>query len=156
MNHEGVRPSGLYVLSRIGASICALPAEHVLETMRSLPMEPLVGISGFVAGIAMLRGAPTPVIDGARLLDGNRMSEGRRLLAIKIGGRRALLAVDAVLGVRRLSAESIQELPPLLEGPGLHAVNGIGRVDGDLLLVLAAARLVPDAVWTSLEEKNVA
>jgi purine-binding chemotaxis protein CheW len=147
---DGGTPKSLCILCRIGASICAVPIEHVSETMRPLPVEPLAGTPPFVLGVAVLRGAPTPVVDGAMLLGGGSATAGR-FLAIRIGERRALIAVDAVLGVRALSLEEIRALPPLLRGPGLEAVDGMGSLDGDLLVVLGAARVIPESVWASLE-----
>jgi purine-binding chemotaxis protein CheW len=151
MVDKGGTPKGLCILCRIGAAICAVPIEHVSETMRPLPVEPLAGMPPFVLGVAVLRGAPTPVVDGAMLLGSGSATADGRFLAIRIGERRALIAVDAVLGVRALSLEEIRALPPLLRGPGLEAVDGMGSLDGDLLVVLGAARVIPDSVWASLE-----
>jgi purine-binding chemotaxis protein CheW len=146
----------LYVLCRVNSLVCAVPAEHVSEAMRPLPTAPLAGVSPFVMGVAIFRGAPTPVIDASKLLDGDRLTKAGRFLAIRIGERAALLAVDDVLGVRDMSPESIRDLPPLLHRPDVEALDGIGTLDGDLLVVLAAARSVPDAVWASLERAKVA
>jgi purine-binding chemotaxis protein CheW len=147
---------GLYVLCRVNSSICAVPAEHVSEALRPLPATPLGGVSPFVLGVAIFRGAPTPVIDAAKLVDGTDTVKAARYLAIRIGDRRALLAVGDVLGIRALSPESIHDLPPLLHTRDREAIDGIGTLDGDLLVVLAAARSVPNAVWTALEEEHVA
>jgi purine-binding chemotaxis protein CheW len=62
----GERQSTL--LCRVRERLCALPLAHVVETMRPLPIEPLGGMPGFVQGIAIIRGAPVPVVDAGALL----------------------------------------------------------------------------------------
>ena len=47
----------------VGARACAIPLDHVAETMRPLPIEPVAGTPGFVRGVSVIRGAPTPVVD---------------------------------------------------------------------------------------------
>jgi purine-binding chemotaxis protein CheW len=37
--------------------------------MRPLPIKPIAGTPGFVRGVSIIRGAPTPVIDLKALLD---------------------------------------------------------------------------------------
>lgn len=155
MNERGGH-DGLCILCRIGASICAVPIEHVAETMRPLPVEPLAGAPSFVIGVAIVRGEPAPVVDGAKLLGGVASSSPGRFLAIRIGSRRAVVAVDAVLGVRALSSESIRALPPLLRGAAPEAIDEMGTLDGELLVVLGAARLIPDSVWASLDGTGAA
>ena len=51
------------LLFHVGASVCALRLEDVGETMRPLPVSPLPETAAFVLGLAIVRGAPTPVID---------------------------------------------------------------------------------------------
>ena len=46
-----------------GARACAIPLDYVAETMRPLPIEPVAGTPGFVRGVSVIRGAPTPVVD---------------------------------------------------------------------------------------------
>jgi chemotaxis signal transduction protein len=68
-----------------------------------------------------------------------------------LGERTAVLAVDAVLDVRSLSAGMLADIPPLLQGGGAELVSVIGALDTKLLLVLEAARLVPDSVWNAIK-----
>jgi len=46
-----------YLLCRIGSRIGALALKDVRETMRPLPIEPLVGTPSFVLGLAIIRGS---------------------------------------------------------------------------------------------------
>ncbi len=122
---------------------CALALRFVIEIMRPLPVVPLAGAPSFVLGVALIRGEPTPVVDAGALFTDQAGGGAGRYLHLKAGERRVALAVEAVIGVRRLPAR-VQELPPLLRGASPLAVSAIGTLDAELLLVLQSARLVPD------------
>jgi len=142
----GTRPGDLSLLCRVQSRLCALPLEHVVETMRPLPIEALPAAPSFVRGLAIVRGTPIPVVDAARLL-GAGEARPTRFVSVKVAGRRVALAVDGVIGVQRIPPESVQELPPLLQEAGADIVSAIARLDADLLLVLRSARLLAESWW---------
>ena len=139
-----------FLLCRIGSCIGGLAVKDVRETMRPLPIEPLSGAPSFVLGLAIVRGSPTPVIDAGRLL-GSSSSSPARFISLKLEERAAVLAVDAVLDIRVLPKGVLVDTPPLLREADQRLVSVIGTLDARLLVVLEAARLVPDAVWSSIE-----
>jgi purine-binding chemotaxis protein CheW len=146
-----------FLLCRIGSRIGALALEDVRETMRPLPIEPMSGMPPFVLGLAIIRGFPTPVVDAGRLV-GSAASPSSivspspaRFVSLKLGERTAALSVDAVLDVRSLPAETLSAIPPLLCGEDAELVSIIGALDAKLLLVLEAARLLPDSVWRAFD-----
>jgi purine-binding chemotaxis protein CheW len=165
VNH---RSADLSLICRVEARLCALPLSHVKETLRPLPVQPVAGAPPFVQGLAVIRGAPVPVVDAARLLgpaltgagpgqdaaaapDAKAAPGSARFVTVAAGDRDVALAVSGVLGVRTVPAASLQALPPLLhEAAAAEAVAAIGRLDEQLLLVLRAGRLLPpgDASWT--------
>jgi purine-binding chemotaxis protein CheW len=130
--------------------LCALPLEHVEETMRPLPVEPIAGVPSFVQGLAVIRGVPIPVVDAASILSGDA-SHPTRFVTVKTGTRRIALAVDAVVGVIEIPPDAVDVLPPLFHSNGLDAISAIGVLDADLLLVLQSTRLVPDDVWATIQ-----
>jgi len=135
----------------VGSCACAIPLHHVAETMRPLPIEPVAGTPGFVRGVSVIRGAPTPVVDLRALLESGETSAAYgRFVTMKLGERRVAIAVDGVVGVRTLDSTEIGELPPLLGDAAAELIEAIGTRDAQLLLVLRAARIVPDDVWTTL------
>lgn len=134
------------LLVRAGAVVCSLPLSFVVEAFRALPVQPIAGAPAFVRGLAVIRGAPLPVVDLAGLL-GVPGGGGARFVTLRTGERRVALAVDAVLGVRALDAATVAELPPLVRAASREAIEAAGALDGELLLVLRAAHVVPDEVW---------
>ncbi|MEI9948856.1 MAG: chemotaxis protein CheW [Pseudomonadota bacterium] len=139
------------LLCQVGLFVCALPLEHVSETMRPLPLEPLSGTASFIAGVSIIRGGPVPVVDLARLL-GNGTDELRtRLVVVRVGERRAALSVAGVIGVRSLESAAVSELPPLLGGTSAEVILAVGSLDARLLLLLETSRMLPGFSWSSLE-----
>jgi purine-binding chemotaxis protein CheW len=119
--------------------------------MRPLPVEALAGTADPVRGVALIRGRPTPVLDLKALLDGGAPGPlGRRFVTLRIEDRVVALAVDDVIGVHELDPAALGELPPLLHADSAERFAALGTLDQQLLVVLSAARLVPDEVWAAL------
>ena len=141
------RPS--WLLCRAGTLLCAIPLEHVIETLRVLPIEAVAGAPRYVRGLSVIRGAAVPVID-AGLLVGDQPTSPERLITIKTGSRTIALAVETVVGISALGAETVTALPPLLRDAASEAIAAIGTLDAELLIFLRAARMVPPDVLDRL------
>jgi purine-binding chemotaxis protein CheW len=141
----------------VGARACAFPLHHVAETMRPLPIQHVAGTPGFVSGVSVIRGTPTPVVDLKALLENceNIPSYGR-FVSLKLEDRRVVIGVDSVVGLIHLDSTQLGELPPLLKGLNADLIESFGSRDAQLLLVLRAARIVPEEVWTALAESEAA
>jgi purine-binding chemotaxis protein CheW len=141
--------SALIVAAR--ASRCALPLEHVIETMRPLPIEPIAGAPAYVLGLAIIRGRPVPVIDlGALLAPGGAdvtTAAHARFVTVRAGTRQVALAVQSVIGVRGLAPSTVHELPPLVAASSSASVAALGVLDRELVAVLDASSVLPDDVW---------
>ena len=144
---NSARPS---LLCRVAELLCALPLEHVEETMRPLVVESIAGAPDFVQGLAIVRGTPVPVVDAATLLTGGA-SHPTRFVTVKTGSRRVALAVDAVVGIRAIPGGSLDALPPLFQDAHLESISAIGRLDAELMIVLRSARLIPEGTWALIE-----
>lgn len=135
----------------VGGCTCAIPLRHIAETMRPLPIEPVAGTPGFVRGVSVIRGAPTPVVDLKALLESAENSpDYGRFVTLNLGERRVAIGVDAVVGLSNLHAAQLSALPLLLRDVAADVIEAIGTRDAQLLVVLRATRLVPDDVWTTI------
>jgi purine-binding chemotaxis protein CheW len=135
----------------VGARACAIPLHHVAETMRPLAIAPVAATPGFVRGVSLIRGVPTPVVDLKSLLEnGENSATCGRFVTLRLGERRVAIGVDGVVGVRNLDSAQLGELPPILRTVAADLIEAIGTRDAQLLVVLRAARIVPDEVWTTL------
>lgn len=113
--------------------------------MRPLPVEALSGAPPFVRGICLHRGSPVPVVDTALLL-GQEAIRAERLVVIRAGGRTVALSFESVLGVYTFEAGIEGAMPPLLHDAASEAVSAISHLDGELLLFLGTARILPEAL----------
>ena len=139
------------LICRVQTRLCALPMQYVIEIMRPLPVEAIAGAPPFVRGLSRLRGEQVPVVDAARLIC-HADSQPARFVSLVVGERRVVLAVDHVLGVRSVSADTLRALPPLLGNARADYVDSIGLLDEQLLLMLRAARLLPELDLISEEQ----
>jgi purine-binding chemotaxis protein CheW len=151
---QSARESTVVLLCRVGSHLCALPVEHVIETMRALPVVRLAGIPDFILGLSLIRGSQVPVVDAGQLVGAAGHGQLARFVTIKINERCVALAVDSVVGVRILPSDALRLLDPLLGITGAGAVAAIGTLDAELLVVLQNARIVPRAAWQSIEAEK--
>jgi len=143
---------------RVGAKVCVLPLEHVVETFRPLPVERLPDLPAFVPGLSIIRGQATPVVDVRTVLGSDDHRPPMRCISVswETGkGRRDLaLAVDAVLGLIELESERLGELPPLMRAGAGESVKALSTTDDRLLLLLEHTRLLPEPIWRALEARE--
>lgn len=126
---------------RVGRLRCIVPIAAVIETLRPLPIEPLARPdTPFVRGAAIVRGAPVPVVDVARLLQVAGDVAARFVLVRTADGRRVALLVDEVIGLGAIDASAA--VPPLLRDVAASTVAHLGALDAQLAAVLDATRLV--------------
>jgi purine-binding chemotaxis protein CheW len=77
-------------------------------------------------------------------------------VTLKLDDRQVVIGVDSVVGLRNLDSAQLGELPPLLRDVTSGLIESFGTRDAKLLLVLRAARIVPDEVWTTLAAAEAA
>ena len=148
--------SDLFLICR-ATQLCSIPLDKVNEIMRPMPLENISDFPSFVLGASIIRGIVVPVISLARLLGNSSATEpaasvpagSGRFVSMKLGARRAALAVDEVIGIRSVDPGNLQDMAPLLERVEHGTIREVTTLDNELLLVLQAARLVPDSVWDS-------
>ena len=143
---------GAHLISRAGRNLLALALSDVAEVMRPLRISSVEGAPAFVLGVSVVRGTPVPVID-ARLLLGEPSSSRPtgRWISLRLGKRRAALAVDDVLGTRTLDDATLEAMPPLLRSAAPGVAETVAALDDELILVMRAGRVVPEAAWDAVE-----
>ena len=135
--------AGHVLIAKVGAVTCAIPIAYVVETMRPLPVEPPAHPAACVRGVAIIRGVPTPVVDTARLLGAAAGAPGRYVV-VRARDRAVALEVDRVVDVRPLTGVELAALPPLVRAAAPDAIAAIGSADRDVVVLLEAARLIPE------------
>jgi purine-binding chemotaxis protein CheW len=80
----------------------------------------------------------------------------QRLVTLQVGERRLALLVDGVVGLRRLDATRLEDLPSMLTASNADLIEAVSTADAQLLVVLRAARVIPEAVWATLAPAEAA
>ena len=142
-----------HLVVRARSSLGAIRLADAVEIFRPLPATPLAG-PPFLLGLAVVRGAPTPVVDLGALLGSADERATAFFVAVRAGSRRVALAVEGVLGIRSLERALLEPLPPLARSGG--APEAVGALDRELIVVLSAARLLPEEVWRELAARGAA
>src|SRR5262245_39375824 len=133
------------LLVRVGARLAAIPLRDVVEVLRPLPVERAEGAAPFLAGLSVVRGRPTPVVDLRVLLGAPADTTASRWVSARLQDRCVALCVDEVVGTRSLNPETLGRLPSLLDGAS-DAVASLGVVDHQLLVLLRAGRSLVEAM----------
>lgn len=136
----------LALFCRVRRRLCALPVDCVSEVMRALPISNLEGAPAVVLGLAVIRGAPVPVVDAGSMLGAGRSRNGY-FVSAGPPERRFALVVDGVLGLRALAPTDGDAGLPLLEAAGADVVSSVRALGEEILFVLRATRIVPPATW---------
>ncbi|WP_245674220.1 chemotaxis protein CheW [Actinoplanes rectilineatus] len=140
---------------RAGPLYCALPLDEVVETMRPLVTRPLAGTAPYVLGLAILRGAPSPVIDVTRLLTGAE-GEIERYVTVRAGRGTIALGTGPVLGVQEIEVEPPEGPSALFSGVSKSLIAAVGTVGDEPLLLLHSISAVPDEVWEAVGDDGEA
>lgn len=128
-----------YVRLRVGGEHYALPVTAVREVAPIGDVMPMPGAPVHVLGVRNVRGDVVPVIDLAAVagLGGDR--DPTIVTIVEDAGRRAGLAVDAVIDVGPLPEASEEPASPLL--------RGVAMADGELIGVIDPGALLTAAAW---------
>lgn len=92
----------------------------------------------YVKGLIDLRSSVIPVIDLRTLfgLPENGQTGDSRIMVLQVGSRTVGIIVDAVDEVLRISQEQIAPPPPTVAGLGNEYLNGLVKLDEQLLILL--------------------
>ena len=132
---EAPAGSGTYVRVALGGELYALSVECVLEVTDLRPVTPLPGAPNAVLGVFNLRGNVVPVVDVRALLGSPQAgARAQRIVVTERAGRRAGLAVDAVVGVGPLPGPPEPTDSEYLNGAVLLQGALVGFLDLESLL----------------------
>jgi purine-binding chemotaxis protein CheW len=140
------------VTFRVGDDLFAADVHLVERVLRYSEPTPVPNMPAWVSGVLEYQKRAVPVIDlrvrfGATA--GGKTSDTRVLVFNTAGGWIAAV-VDAVLDVAVAERGRIEPAPPLFRGFSAEYLHGIVRRDGQLVLLLAADRILSATELTLL------
>lgn len=138
------------LMVRVRTWMCALPARFVIEVMRRLPIQPVVGAPPFILGMSIVRGEVTPVLALGILLGSSERTLPERFVLVQVGQRRAVIGVDEVLGIDVIEEKRLDDAPGLLSEVLPRDVTRIGVLDRSVLVMLEGGKLLSEDTWRAL------
>ena len=134
-----------------------LPISKVQEINRMVEVTKLPHTPDFMEGIINLRGRVIPVLDlRKRFGFGFQGStDDTRIMVTDVSGQTVGLIVDAVNEVVRITGDCI-EPPPNSFVPDAQFVQGIGKLESRLVIILDIDRIITSQESVILEDMAIA
>jgi len=125
----------------------------VKEINRLMKITPVPKAPAAVEGVINLRGQVVPVVDLRREFKMATRKEDRntRIVVVEMEEMTVGFMVDAVSEVLTIPRSSVEPPPPIIGGLDSDLVNGVGKIDDRLVIILDLARVVARAVLAMAE-----
>ncbi len=123
---------------RVASERYAINIMEIKEIIKPREVTEVPRVPAFVAGVLSLRGIIIPVFDmRMRLgLSSSGATGKERIIVVKKEEDFCGMLVDEVVQVVKIAASSIEQPPAVLDGIDRDFVNGIGRFNGQMLILL--------------------
>jgi purine-binding chemotaxis protein CheW len=128
-----------------GVDIMQVQEISPYQKLTTVPNSP-----AFVDGIVNLRGDVIPVVSLKKKfnLAETEVTELTRLIVINNGNRRTGFVVDDASEVITITDNNIEEAPPMVVGSDRKYIQGVGKIDKRILIILNLHKLFTE------EEEN--
>ena len=143
------------VIFKLAEGSFGLDIRFVREINRLMEVTPIPTAPAYVEGIMNLRGAVVPVVSlGLRFgLEKSETTKDSRIVVIESNHNLLGLVVDEVSEVLRLPSSDVESADNMATGGvNVDFIEGVGKVDGRLILLLAPDKLFSDEEQAQLAE----
>ena len=140
-----------FVIFSIGEEEFGVEILKVREIIRMLEITRVPRAPEFVEGVINLRGSVIPILDLRKRfgLVSKDNDKDTRIVVINIHNMTVGFIVDSVSQVLRIPANTVEPPPPVVAGLDSEYIEGVGKLEDRLLILLDLDRLL------SSEERNV-
>lgn len=135
-----------------GVDIASVREIIPIQRIVSVPRAP-----SFVEGIINLRGRVIPVLD-LRKHFGFEQKKGdpnQRIVLVEAGSESIGVIVDAVSSVLRIPDDCVEAPASVIVGPEIEYINGIAKIDKDLVVLLDLTKIISDVEKKTLKETDL-
>jgi purine-binding chemotaxis protein CheW len=131
----------------VGAEEFAVPILSVQEINRMMQITRVPQSPPFVEGVINLRGKIIPVVDLRKRfgLENSQSNADNRIIVVEVGGRVIGFTVDRVNEVLRIPSSIVEPPPAMVSGIDSEYVQGVGKLEDRLLILLELGRLFAPA-----------
>lgn len=133
----------------------AVDINQVREVIYKEEVNPLPQAAHFIEGVLDLRGEVIPVVCLRKRfqIPVEKKDEDARILIVEMQGQNSVgLVVDSVTEVLRFTPGDIHPPPSAVAGIRTDLINGVGKIDDRLLLILDLEKLLTSEEMFTLED----
>lgn len=148
---------GKYLTFLTGEQLFGIPIARVVQIVGILDITPVPDYPVYIKGVINLRGSIVPVID-IRLRTGKperEYDDHTCIILIDTGRHSFGLIVDEVDEVTAIDNEYISEPPQVSSDYVNRYLTGIARLEGKIVLLIDAGKILSDDEMELLEKKEV-
>jgi purine-binding chemotaxis protein CheW len=127
----------------VGDEEYAVPILSVQEINRMMEITRVPQSPPFVEGVINLRGKIIPVVDLRKKfgMANTEQTKDHRIIVVEVQNRVIGFTVDRVSEVLRISRDVVDTAPQMVTGVDIDYVDGVGKLDDRLLILLSLTRL---------------
>jgi purine-binding chemotaxis protein CheW len=128
----------------LGSENYALDISMIREILKPREITEIPRVPEFLLGIISLRGSIIPIFDLKRRLGLGVASidQDSRIIVCQEGDRLAGLLIDRITQVTSIQEEGIEPPPAIFSGRDRALLDGVGRVQGNVLILLNIANVL--------------
>ncbi|HNS09448.1 MAG TPA: chemotaxis protein CheW [Candidatus Ozemobacteraceae bacterium] len=135
---------GKYLSFRIGGEVYGIEIRHVTEIVGIQKITEVPDMPQYMKGVINLRGNVIPVVD-VRLrfhMQPRDYDDRTCVIVVNINDASIGLVVDSVKEVISILPDQISPAPSVSKGEVTRYIKGIGRFDGEVIILLAIDELL--------------
>ena len=141
------------ILFNLGRGNYGIPIENVFEIKKMEEITVVPKAPKFIEGVINLRGNVIPVVDLRKRFGMEKIeyTKKTKIIIVEIGKRQFGLIVDAVAEVVTLSNDQIEQSLPTVSGLKAEFINGIGKLNEKLIIILEISRILQSSEEIKIE-----
>lgn len=138
---------------QLGTEEYGVDISQVQEIIRMVEITHVPRAPHFMEGVINLRGQLIPIIDLRTRFGMERAAptKSTRIVVTEIGTKRVGIVVDSVSEVLNIPLDNIEEAPEMIAGVGTEYIQGVGKVNDRLIIMLDLTMVISNDEKQQLE-----
>ncbi len=152
---ENISNSIQVVSFTVGKEDYGVHIGQVQEIIRMTNITHLPQTESYVKGVINLRGNIIPIIDMRTKfnMDSLDYSELTRVIVVNMSDKLVGMVVDSVARVLELPEKEIEEAPEIIHGLSREYIDGIGKLDEKMIIILKVDKVLSAEEIASLSKQ---